>query len=374
MEFHHHLAKVHNIEVYYSTTAKEIRTDPVTGAFASLLASQDDTSLVIEGKAIVLAAGGFEANSQMRSEHMGSEWSLAHVRGTPYNTGDVLILAIRGLSARTAGQWSGCHSVAWDANAPIDTGDRDISNEFTKSGYPLGITLNLNGERFFDEGADLRNYTYAKFGRAILRQPKGMAFQVWDQKGIPWLRSEEYREERVERIWGLTIAELASKCVTKGLENPSTFIQTIKDYNVAAYAHHSANPDLKFDPAVLDSLSTQSSSTSLKIPKSNWALPIDNGPFMAVKVACGITFTFGGLAVDPETTGVISDLTGECIPGVFCAGEMLGGLFWDNYPGGSGLTAGVVFGRIAGREAAEVARRSEKTRDGDGAQELGSRE
>lgn len=77
---------------------------------------------------------------------------------------------------------------------------------------------------------------------------------------------------------------------------------------------------------------------------------------MAVKVACGITFTFGGLAVDPKSAGVISDITGEVVPGVFCAGEMLGGLFWENYPGGSGLTAGTVFGRIAGRRAAECTR------------------
>jgi succinate dehydrogenase/fumarate reductase flavoprotein subunit len=136
-----------------------------------------------------------------------------------------------------------------------------------------------------------------------------------------------------------------------GLDNPSNFLETVKEYNDAVYQYRKDNPDLKWDPAVKDGLSTQSSRKSLKVPKSNWALPVDQGPFMAVKVGCGVTFTFGGLAVDPKTAGVIS-VSGRIIPGVFCAGEMVGGLFYDNYPGGSGLTSGAVFGRKAGINAA----------------------
>jgi hypothetical protein len=90
-------------------------------------------------------AGGFEANPRMRSQYLGPGWDLAHVRGTPYNTGECLEIAIRDISAKQAGQWSGCHSVAWDANAPANSGDREISNEFTKSGYPFGITINNQG-------------------------------------------------------------------------------------------------------------------------------------------------------------------------------------------------------------------------------------
>jgi hypothetical protein len=81
----------------------------------------------------------------MRSQYLGPGWDLAYVRGTPYNTGECLEMAIRDISAKQVGQWSGCHSVAWDANAPANTGDREISNEFTKSGYPLGITINNQG-------------------------------------------------------------------------------------------------------------------------------------------------------------------------------------------------------------------------------------
>jgi succinate dehydrogenase/fumarate reductase flavoprotein subunit len=327
-----------------------------TGGHISVTADQGGKPLVIKAKAVILAAGGFESNPRMRAEHLGPGWELAHVRGTPFNTGECLEMAMRDILAQKGGQWSGCHSVAWDANSPADSGNREISNEFTKSGYPLGVTINIKGERFFDEGADLRNYTYAKFGRAILAQPQSVAFQVWDSKGIPWLRDEEYRDEIVEKIWGDSIQQLAEKCSRKGLQNVDQFVETIKGYNQAAHAYRKETGHNKWDPSIRDGLSTQSASESLKIPKSNWALPIDEGPFMATKVGCGVTFTFGGLAVDHETSGVISAPTGELVPGVFCAGEMMGGLFYENYPGGSGLTSGAVFGRKAGISAAKVCR------------------
>ncbi|CZT49644.1 related to succinate dehydrogenase/fumarate reductase, flavoprotein subunit [Rhynchosporium secalis] len=241
----------------------------------------------------------------------------------------------------------------------LKSGKREISNEYTKSGYSFGVTINIQGNRFFDEGSDIRNYTYAKFGRAILAQPQGVAFQVWDSQTVGWLRDEEYRDEIVEKIHGISIEELAQKCANKELENPTAFVQTLNSYNEAVYNHRAENnSELKWDPAVKDGPSTQSSKTQLSVPKSNWALPIDQGPFMAIKVGCGVTFTFGGLAVDPQTSGVISSLTGKVVPGVFCAGEMLGGLFYENYPGGSGLTSGAVFGRQAGIQAAAMARKS----------------
>jgi len=128
-------------------------------------------------------------------------------------------------------------------------------------------------------------------------------------------------------------------------------VKTVQDYNAAVRAHRDANPSLQWDPAVKDGLSTQSSSVSL--PKSNWALPLTSPPYLAVTVACGITFTFGGLKIDPGTAAVMSELTNSPIPGLFCAGELVGGLFYGNYPGGSGLTAGAVTGRIAGQGAAQ---------------------
>ncbi|KAK7728746.1 hypothetical protein SLS53_009374 [Cytospora paraplurivora] len=344
------------VVVKYDTAAKSIQADPTSGAFKSLrVVSRDGSTSEITAKAIILAAGGFEANPRMRAQYLGHGWDLGHVRGTPYNTGEVLEISIRDLGARQAGHWSGCHSVAWDADSPANTGDREISNEFTKSGYPLGITVNRTGQRFFDEGSDIRNYTYAKFGKAILGQPGGVAFQVWDNQGIPWLRSEEYRDEIVRKTYGDTIEELAAKLEkSEGLESARKLVETVNDYNDAVLRHRRENERLKWDPSVKDGLSTQSSSNSLTVPKSNWALPLTQGPFMAIKVVCGVTFTFGGLAVEPTTSGVISDATGRTIPGVYCCGEMLGGLFFENYPGGSGLTSGATFGRKAGIQAARA--------------------
>jgi hypothetical protein len=338
----------------YSTPAKSMAKDAETGHYI-VTAERDGKSFNIHTKSVVLAAGGFESSQSLRTKHMGPQWVNAHVRGTPYNTGGILELALNRLNAKATGDWGGCHAVAWDANAPKDHGDRQVSNEFTKSGYPLGITVNVNGKRFFDEGSDLRNYTYAKNGRAILGQPDGEAFQIWDANGIKWLREEEYRDGVVEKILGGSIEELAENLSENGLLDKHTFIETVNQYNIAVSAHRAEHPSAKWDPAILDNLSTQSSTAHLSVPKSNWALPIDVGPFMAVKVSCGVTFTFGGLAIDPKTAGVIDKDANEVVPGLFCAGEMVGGLFYENYPGGSGLTSGAVFGRKAGREAARFA-------------------
>lgn len=171
------------------------------------------------------------------------------------------------------------------------------------------------------------------------------------------LRSEEYREERVERITANTIEELADKCGARGLRDRDTFVKSIRDYNEAVYTNRreNASSPRKFDPAIKDGVSILSSSHSVEPPKTNWALPLDQGPFLAVKVSCGITFTFGGLKVVPETAQIVSSMTGRPVPGVYCCGEMLGGLFYQNYPGGSGLTSGAVFGRRAGRAAARRA-------------------
>ncbi|KAL4925027.1 uncharacterized protein BDV17DRAFT_294845 [Aspergillus undulatus] len=344
------------VEILFKTAAKRLVLDSKTRGIRSVIVEDSTGDHEIQTKAVVLAAGGFEANPRMRAQYLGPGWDFAKVRGTPYNNGLVLEMALRDANAKAAGNWSGCHSVAWDANAPNNSGDREISNEFTKSGYPLGLMLNTSGERFVDEGVDMRNYTYAIFGRAILAQPGHAAFQVWDATMTPWLRGEEYRDEIVERITGDTLEDLASQCVKRGLRDPQRFLDTIAEYNEAVAAFQVENPDRKWDPAVKDGLSTQSSRKQLSLAKSNWATPLTTGPYVAVKVTCGVTFTFGGLAVEPETGGVISAATDKSVPGLFCAGEMLGGLFYDNYPGGSGLTSGAVFGRRTGRAAAEVVR------------------
>ncbi|KAJ9417964.1 hypothetical protein QL093DRAFT_2376184 [Fusarium oxysporum] len=330
--------KKHNVQVSWSTGLTGLKKHSFNDGY-EVEVSLNGVKRTLTAGAVILAAGGFESNPQMRSQFLGPGWDLAMVRGTPYNTGDVLGLAIQQLGAQAVGNWSGCHSVAWDANAEPNTGDREASNEYTKSGYPLGLMLNVDGARFVDEGVDLRNYTYAKFGRAILQQPEHLAFQVWDSRTSGWLRSEEYREERVERITANTLEELADKCAERGLRNKSAFIDTVREYNEAVYAHRREKPN--------------SSTKKLALAKSNWALPLDKGPYVAVKVTCGVTFTFGGVKVDPQTAQLMHGPTGSPVPNIYVAGEMVGGLFYSNYPGGSGLTSGAVFGAKAGKEAAK---------------------
>src|SRR5581483_4808561 len=236
--------------------------------------------------------------------------------------------------AQAYGHWSGCHAVAWDAGAP-EFGNRVIGDLYQKHSYPLGIIVNAEGKRFVDEGADFRNYTYAKYGREILRQPRQLAFQVFDEKTRPLLR-DEYRISRVTKAESDSIEGLAEGL---GLD-PVALRKTIDEYNAACC-------EGRFDPTVLDGKGTQ----GITPPKSNWALPIDTPPFLGFAVTCGITFTFGGLRVVPDTCQVL-DTTDRPIQGLYAAGELVGGLFWHNYPGGAGLMAGAVFGRTAGAAAA----------------------
>lgn len=351
---HQDNARSKGVEVRYESPVVGF----VPGSFGEVegvtVRTKDGASYDVLSKGgVILCAGGFEANADMRARNLGVGWDKAFVRGTPFNTGDLLRLAIEA-GAEPTPDWSSCHSTCWDANAPRDAGDQLLTNQFTKSGYPLGLMINTAGQRFVDEGIDMRNYTYAKFGREILKQPDSVCFQVWDADGTSWLRKEEYADDVVEKITADTIEALAQKLTSRGLKDPQLFTDTIAEYNNAVSEHRRENPHAKFDPSQKDGFSTRSSTTGLSLDKTNWALPITRSPFLAVKVTCGITFTFGGLTVDPETSAVISN-TDTPIPGLYCAGEMLGGLFYDNYPGGSGLTAGAIFGRKAGRYAAERA-------------------
>lgn len=354
-------AKRLGVDVRYDSPVVKLLTDKAGGVTGVTVRKMNGEAYDIKARGgVVLCAGGFEANSQMRAQHLGPNWDLAYVRGTPHNTGDLLKIAINDVGARPAGNWSGCHSTCWDFNAPTDAGNQVLTNQYTKSGYPLGLMFNADGLRFVDEGEDMRNYTYAKFGRAILQQPNGVAFQVWDADGASWLRKEEYADDVVEKIRATTIDELGEKLEAKGMRSPQSFVHSVNEYNRLVHAFRHEHPNVEFDPSKKDGVSTRSSAGGLTMgpDKTNWALPIVKAPFLAVKITCGITFTFGGLNTDADTAGVISQITNKPIPGLYVAGEMVGGLFYGNYPGGSGLTQGAVFGRTAGREAAKRAKTS----------------
>ena len=288
----------------------------------------------IEADAVVLASGGFESDPEMRARYLGPGWELARVRGTRFNTGDGIRMA-QEIGAASYGNWSGCHAVGWDFNAP-EFGDLAVGDGFQKHSYPFGIMVNANGRRFVDEGADFRNYTYAKYGRVILEQPGNFAWQVFDQKVVHLLR-DEYRIKEVTKVVADTLEELAGKL--EGVD-AEAFLNEVAAYNAAV------RDDIPFNPNVKDGRGTR----GLSVPKSNWANTLDQGPFLAFQVGCGITFTFGGLRITEHGQVVDKDL--EPISGLYAAGEMVGGIFYFNYPGGTGLMSGAVFGRIAGNAAA----------------------
>jgi len=320
------------IDVRFETKALRLLTDD-RGRVTGVVVRTPEGTETITAAAVVLASGGFEANPEMRTRYLGPNWELARVRGTPYNTGDGIRMALD-VGALPWGHWSGCHSVQWDLNAPWH-GDRKVGDNFQKHSYPVGIMVNLRGERFVDEGADFRNYTYVKYGRAVIGQPRRTAFQVFDQKVLDLLR-EEYRIREVTRAEANTFEELAGKLEI----DVAGFVKTVTEFNAAVMK------DVPFNPAVKDGRGTR----GLAVPKSNWAQALDTPPYVGYAVTTGITFTFGGLRIDDR--GRVIDCEQRPIPGLFAAGELVGGLFYHNYPGGAGLMAGSVFGRIAGRSAA----------------------
>ena len=322
------------VDVRYDTKGSNLIMDK-TARVSGLTVRDPEGYRDIKGKSVVLACGGFEANSEMRTRYLGPGWELAKIRGTQFNTGDGIRMALD-IGAQPFGNWSGCHSVAWDLNAP-PYGDRKIGDLFQKHSYPLGIVVNVNGQRFVDEGADFRNYTYAKYGGEILKQPERAAFQIFDQNVKDNLR-DEYRIPQVTMVTANTIEELADGL---GIDREG-LVATLTQYN-------SAVQDGDYNPAILDGLGT----TGIYPPKSNWALRLDSPPFLGYAVTCGITFTFGGLRIN--TQAQVQDTEEQNIPGLWAAGELIGGLFYQNYPGGTGLMAGSVFGKIAGRSAAQYA-------------------
>lgn len=293
---------------------------------------------VHETDAVVLGAGGFSANREWRVRYLGPDWDLVKVRGSRFNTGGGIKVALE-VGAAPAGHWSGCHAIAWDRNAD-DFGDPANPAGFQRHGYPFGIVVNAEGKRFLDEGADFRNITYSKYGRKVLAQPQQFAWQVFDAKVAPLL-NPEYRLREVTKVKAPTIEALAERLEGVDAEQ---FLKTVEEFNAAV------QEDVPFDPDIKDGRGA----VGLAQPKTNWANTISEGPFEAYQVTCGITFTFGGIRINSDAA--VLDDSGDVIPGLFACGEMAGGLFYFAGIDGLGLTYGAVFGRRAGSGAAQSAR------------------
>ena len=324
-------------QIQYECECRELVTD-ISGVCGVLCISPAG-QITLKADAVVLGCGGFEANRELRRQYMGEKWVNAKVRGTRHNTGAGIEMALA-VGAKMCGRSDGCHAVPMDLHMPefsnIELPFIERKN-YRKICYFLGIMLNANGERFVDEGENFRNYTYAQFGREILNQPQGFAWQLFDSQ-VDDLLYDEYRFAEASFVQADTLSELASKL--DGVDAERALI-TIQQFNKAV------DPAKAFDPTVLDGRCT----TGLSVDKTNWANTLDAPPFKAFPVTCGITFTYAGLRVDKNATVLNRD--GKKIPGLYACGEIIGDVFSTGYPGGSGLTSGAVFGRIAGRSAAQ---------------------
>src|SRR6478609_8751290 len=327
-------AHKHGIGLRYGTRALDLLFDG--NRVEGVRVRHDGALRELRAKSVVLACGGFEANAEWRTRYLGPGWDLAKVRGSRFNTGDGIRMALD-IGASPCGNWSGCHAVQWEMNAP-EFGDLAVGDQFQKHSYPFAIMVNATGKRFVDEGADFRNYTYAKYGRVILEQPGQFAWQIFDQK-VKHLQRDEYRIRQITKRTANTIEELAPQL--DGV-NAEQFLKTIAEYNKAV------RRDIPFNPNIKDGRRTE----GLTIDKSNWANTVDEPPFEGYAVTCGLTFTFGGVRI--TTDGEVLNTDYQPIRGLYAAGELVGGLFYFNYPGGSGLTSGAVFGRIAGTTAARA--------------------
>jgi tricarballylate dehydrogenase len=288
----------------------------------------------IHAKAVVLACGGFETNPAWRRQYLGDPWEHAKVRGSNFNYGDGLRMALD-IGAMPWGHWGGCHATPINAAAP-DYGVQELTDKTNRLSYVYGVMLNVEGRRWIDEGADINSFTYAKYGGLILKQSRSLVYQIFDSKVLHLLEprystSEPFRADTLEGLVNQLDLDRAQA------------LKTLDEYNAAAQRGGSYNP------AVLDHVHTE----GIEPAKTNWALRLDTPPFVAYPVTGGITFTFGGLRIDQNAQVIATDW--KPIPGLYTCGEMVGGLFHYNYPLGTGLMSGAVFGRIAGRSAAQLA-------------------
>jgi tricarballylate dehydrogenase len=318
------------IPVFYETMMLDLVFDESGRARGVRVRDAQDQTRELRARNVILACGGFESSPEMRARYLGPQWDGCKVRGTRFDTGDGLTVALRA-GARAFGQWSGCHATPIDATAP-PYGSLDVWDKTNRLSYPFSIMVDREGYRFVDEGEDFAGFTYAKYGRAILNRPGAVAYQIFDAKCDGLL---EARYSTGKPIVASSIDELAAKL---GI-NPDILGHTVAEFNDAVL-------DVQFRNELLDGKATR----GLTPPKSNWAQRIDTPPYTCYPVTCGITFTFGGIEINEQSQ--VIDTRGRVIPGLYAAGEITGGFFAHNYPVGSGLMRGSVTGRVAGAHAA----------------------
>jgi tricarballylate dehydrogenase len=316
------------IEVCYNARVEDLVIE--NNRFEAVRLKEDGEELV-RGRAVVVAAGGYEANIEWLRRHWGDAAENFIIRGSVYNDG-TLLAALLKAGAKSMGDPKGFHAIAVDARAPKFDGGIVTRLDVV----PFGIVVNRDARRFYDEGEDIWPKRYAIWGTLIASQPGQIAYGIVDAKTIDCFLPPMFKPYRAD-----SPEELAALL---GLD-PAAFVNTLAEYNRAVAGNAAAQMQR------LDGLCTR----GVIPPKSNWALPIDRPPFYGLPLRPGITFTYMGVAVDERAR--VLDQAGRAFQNVYAAGEIMSGnILTKGYLGGFGLTIGSVFGRLAGREAASNGR------------------
>ncbi|MFB6108072.1 MAG: FAD-dependent tricarballylate dehydrogenase TcuA [Haloplanus sp.] len=315
------------VDVVYDAEARSL-VEGDGSRVAGVEALVGDDRVVYEAEAVVVAGGGYESDERKRTLYYGDGYDEMTVRGSPYNTGGPIDMALDA-GAKAVGQWSGAHMSLIDGNSPPARGGANRID-----GYQYCVVLNHDGERFVDEGQDARAHTYARFGRLFFEQEAHEVFLLADSELEEYL----WPQGPSDPVYGDTVAEVLDEL---GCNHPEQGQRTVEAYNETC----PADPD--FDPEVLDGTAAE----GVDPPKTNWAVALDSPPYVGYPLTGGITFAFGG--VDTTTDAEVLDTRERVIPGLYAAGNSVGGLFYDNYPGGTGLTNAAVYGRRAADAAAE---------------------
>ena len=317
------------VTIHYKAEARKVvRADD--GAVSGVVGRVDGTRTRFTAAGVIIAAGDYGSSKEKRTRYYGPGYGKMKVRGSRYNTGEAIDATLE-VGAKTDGEWGDAHM------AIIDAGSPDIEGGITRvDGYQYGVIVNHNGHRFVDEGEDSRAHTYAKFGQRIFEQPYHEAFIIVDDAVV----DDVAHMGPTRPVTADSIELLANRL---GIEDVERTVATIDAFNEAC------DPS-GYDPDVLDGNET----AGIDPKKSNWALPLDDPPFTGYPVTGGMTFGFGGIAISPDAE--VLDTRDEPIPGLFAAGNSTGGLFYNNYPGGTGLTNAAVFGKVAAETAHETIR------------------
>ncbi|WP_029528340.1 FAD-dependent tricarballylate dehydrogenase TcuA [Polaromonas glacialis] len=317
------------VQIRYETPVVSVEMDG-----ERFVAAHTERGERIEARSCVLAAGGFESNREWLRQAWGQnergEWPADNflIRGTRFNQG-VLLKYLIDAGADTIGDASQGHMVAIDARAPLYDGGICTRIDCVS----LGVVINRDAARFYDEGEDFWPKRYAIWGRLVAQQPGQVAYSIIDQKAIGRFMPPVFP--------GTTASSLPELAQKLGL-NVQSFVQTITDYNAACRVG-------SFDHTALDDCHTEGVSPA----KTHWARPIDTAPFYGYALKPGITFTYLGLKVD-DTAAV--RFSGRASPNLFVAGEMMAGnVLGKGYTAGVGMSIGTAFGRIAGVQAARAA-------------------